>query len=263
MLPKVRYQGFTLVELLVVIAILAILTGILLPVLMQTREAGRKSACAQNLRQLAVANQLYAHDYDGYYVPAAPEFLRDQRRWFGTRNREGRFEPRNGPLVPYMKDGGALRRCPSFETTVGFDIGTGGYVYNDVGVGSRLWFIGYTEGLPAYDGSLAEWEIGKPAETAMFADGALAITDGLAEYTFLIAPPDVLRRIRNAYYPLDPSVHFRHQGVANVVFVDGHLRTLKMAESTDQSGAYPNANPRANRIGWFAPTTGDTYYDPE
>ncbi len=256
-------RAFTLVELLVVIALIALLAAILMPVLAQAREVGRKSACAQNLRQLALANQLYAQDYDGYYVPAAPEFLRDQRRWFGVRNRQGRFEPRDGPLVPYMKDGGALRRCPSFETPIGFDIGTGGYVYNDVGVGSRLWFIGYTEGLPAFDGSLAEWEIAKPSETAMFADGALAITGGLAEYTFLIAPPDVLRRIPNAYYPLDPSVHFRHHGVANGVFVDGHLRALKMTESVDQSGVYPGANPRANRIGWFAPTQGDTYYDPE
>ncbi len=256
-------RAFTLIELLVVIAIVALLAAILMPVFMQAREQGRQSLCSQNLRQLALANQMYAQDWDGYFVPAAPEFLRDQRRWFGTRNREGRFEPKNGPLVPYLKDGGLLRRCPSFETTVGFDMGTGGYVYNEIGVGSRLWLMGYTPGLPAYDCGLAEWEIRKPAETAMFADGALDIGTGLAEYTFLIAPPEVLRRIPNSYYPLDPSVHFRHHQNANVVFVDGHLRGLKMAESTTRSGAYAGANPQARHIGWFAPTTGDTYYDPE
>lgn len=256
-------RAFTLIELLVVIAIIGILTAILLPVLSQAREQGRQSLCSQNLRQLAIANQLYAQDWNGYFVPAAPDFLSDRRRWFGTRNREGRFEPKDGPLVPYMRDGGSLRRCPSFETSVGFDRGTGGYVYNDVGVGSRLWFIGYTPGLPAFDCGLAEWEIQKPAETAMFAEGALDIGNGLAEYTFLIAPPDVLRRIRNSYYPLDPSVHFRHNGNANVVFVDGHLRPLKMAESVDQSGVYIGANPKASRIGWFAPARGDTFYDPE
>ncbi|GBC90500.1 MAG: DUF1559 domain-containing protein [Fimbriimonadales bacterium] len=256
-------RAFTLIELLVVIAIVALLMAILMPVFLQAREQGRRSLCSQNLRQLALANQMYAQDWEGYFVPAAPEFLRDQRRWFGTRNRQGRFEPKNGPLVPYLKDGGLLRRCPSFDTAVGFDMGTGGYVYNEVGVGSRLWFMGYTAGLPAYDCGLAEWEIRKPAETAMFADGALDIGTGLAEYTFLIAPPDVLRRIPNSYYPLDPSVHFRHNRNANVVFVDGHLRALKMAESTPQSGAYPDANPQAHNIGWFAPTTGDTYYDPE
>ncbi len=256
-------RAFTLIELLVVIAIIAILSAILMPVLAQAREQGRRTVCSANLRQLAIANILYAQDWDGYYVPAAPEFLRDRRRWFGTRNAQGRFTPEGGALTPYLKDGGVIRRCPSFQTEVGFDIGTGGYVYNDVGVGSRVWFIGYTDGLPAYDGSLSDVEILKPAETIMFADGALDIGTGLAEYTFLIAPPDVLRRIPNAFYPLDPSVHFRHNGTANGVFVDGHLRPLKMAQSVRQSGVYPNANPERNQIGWFAPTTGDTYYDPE
>ncbi len=258
-----RAGAFTLIELLVVVAIIAVLSAMLMPVLAQAREQGRRSACSANLRQLATANQLYAQDWDGYYVPAAPEFLRDRRRWFGTRNAQGRFTPEGGALTPYLKDGGVIRRCPSFQTEVGFDLGTGGYVYNDVGVGSRVWFIGYTDGLPAYDSSLSDAEIQKPSETVMFADGALDIGTGLAEYTFLIAPADVLRRIPNAYYPLDPSAHFRHNGVANGVFVDGHLRSLKMAESTPRSGVYPNANPARNRIGWFAPTRGDTYYDPE
>ncbi|MDW8026741.1 MAG: prepilin-type N-terminal cleavage/methylation domain-containing protein, partial [Armatimonadota bacterium] len=136
-----RARAFTLIELLVVIAIIVLLAAMLMPVLARAREQGRRTACINNLRQLTSANLLYAVDWDGYFVPAAPEFLRDQRRWFGVRNRQGRFEPRDGPLVPYMKDGGLLRRCPSFETQVGFDIGTGGYVYNDIGVGTRLWFI--------------------------------------------------------------------------------------------------------------------------
>jgi prepilin-type N-terminal cleavage/methylation domain-containing protein/prepilin-type processing-associated H-X9-DG protein len=256
-------RAFTLIELLVVLAIVAILAAMLMPVLAHASEQGRRTACVSNLRQLTMANSLYAADWDGYFVPAAPEFLRDQRRWFGRRNREGRFEPRHGPLVPYLKDGGLLRRCPSFETQVGFDMGTGGYVYNDIGVGTRLWFMGYTPGLPAYDGSLSEAEIMKPSETAMFADGALDIGSGLAEYTFLIAPPDVLRRVPNAIYPLDPSVHFRHNGVALVAFVDGHVRPLKWGTSVEQSGVYVGANPAAHQIGWFPPVMGDTYYDPE
>jgi len=260
---KGLHRAFTLVELLVEVAILVLLVALLMPVFAQAREQGRRILCVSNLRQLTQANLLYAADWGGYFVPAAPEFLRDQRRWFGVRNWEGRFEPRDGPLVPYMKDGGLLRRCPSFDTQVGFDIGTGGYVYNDIGVGTRLWFMGYTPGLPAYDGSLSEAEIAKPAETAMFADGALDIGTGLAEYAFLIAPPDVLRRVPNAFYPLDPSVHFRHEGTAQVSFVDGHVRALKMGTSVGQSGFYMGANPAQRRIGWFPPITGDTYYDPE
>ena len=63
-------RGFTLIELLVVIAIIALLMAILMPALNRAREQGKRTACLNNLRQLAMGWILYADDSDDKIVHA-------------------------------------------------------------------------------------------------------------------------------------------------------------------------------------------------
>jgi prepilin-type N-terminal cleavage/methylation domain-containing protein/prepilin-type processing-associated H-X9-DG protein len=70
--PDQHRQGLTLVELLVVIAVLAILTALLLPAVQAAREAARRSNCAVNLKQIALATSNYADVWGA--LPAGVQF---------------------------------------------------------------------------------------------------------------------------------------------------------------------------------------------
>lgn len=63
--------GFTLTELLVVIAILAIILAMLMPMVSSAMGMARGLRCTSNMRQFGMANIAYAHDYEGWSVPAS------------------------------------------------------------------------------------------------------------------------------------------------------------------------------------------------
>lgn len=83
--PKTRW-AFTLIELLVVIAIIAILAGMLLPSLGKAKEAGRRIACVNNLRQLALSMTMYADDNEGRYPVRSGVVRWPHRLWDGYKD---------------------------------------------------------------------------------------------------------------------------------------------------------------------------------
>jgi prepilin-type N-terminal cleavage/methylation domain-containing protein len=94
-------RAFTLIELLVVIAIIAILAAILFPVFAQAREAARKSACLSNMKQIGLASNMYATDYDELIVPSNMGNVGATVSWPSL-------------LHPYVKNEGIFV-CPSGE----------------------------------------------------------------------------------------------------------------------------------------------------
>lgn len=260
--------GFTMVELLVVIAIIGILASVLLPVLARARQQARSVQCVNNLRQLYLANSMFAAEHDGHYVPAAPDLDTNGGglvRWHGARTTtQDDFDPMQGPLAEYLPDR-RIKECPVFfefrgreDVLNAFESGTGGYGYNAAYIGGTTYAEDFPDSLRK--GTL-DARVRLPSETIMFVDAAIPQDGYIVEYGFAEPP-----FFATAEHPhgnatwgyASPSIHFRHHGRANVLWADGHVSSEKFGWTT-HANIYNGKN-AAWGIGWFGPQT-NYYFD--
>ena len=248
-----KERGFTLIELLVVIAIIGILAALIFSAIQSIREGGNATQCTNNLRELASANLRYAGEHEGRFCPAQEPG--NKTRWHGVRTSiNATFDPTKGPLAPYLGTEARVKLCPTFRDAIkgsgSFENGSGGYGYNAVYVGGtppNKWIGEIIANLP------------NPARTVMFADCALSRDNGVQEYPFA-EPWQWVSPAGKLSGPLSPSIHFRHNGRANVAWCDGHVT----AESPSKLGGknYYGGDDTKQKIGWFGPDENNGYWNP-
>jgi len=116
-------QGFTLIELLVVIAIIAVLLAILQPALSKDKQVSRRLSCQANLKQIAIAWNMYLDDHNGrFYQKATGHYT--YGGWAGESNPD-----KVRPLNPYLslpETGASITetkvfKCPSDDGRLATD----------------------------------------------------------------------------------------------------------------------------------------------
>ena len=237
-------SGFTLIELLVVIAILA---AILFPVFAQAREKARQASCMSNLRQIGLAMMQYTQDSDETMFPWLEYTASTLNFWDGMvdfGSGPPKYEPGKGLLQPYMKNI-QIQDCPTAAGLVEplpFDVSKGLPIWTAYGPNMNLFpnNAGTYVGLPMA-------EIQASSDTVFLADAAefnYNTPRGLTRTNILRAPSQG-----------SSNLHGRHNGMANVLWVDGHVKSLKPTPptSTDGSGNTVAAY-AANNLGDLKPS---------
>jgi len=265
-----RMKGFTLVELLFVMAIVGLLLGITIPGVRMALYHADKTKSVSNIRQLAVANNLYAAEH-GHYAPWGN--LQNNVRWHSARTANG-FDARGGYLSPYLAEEGEVLRCPVFDkwdSSPGgesFDEGAGGYGYNAAYLGGRPSLLGRSAPAGGSRGSYVPWwTVGNPvnqvpraSEVVMFASTAIARGGGLVE-TDEAAPYRSLTP-GGLGQRMTPTVHFRFKGDALVAWADGRVSLEPPNEEVANDWSVYGENNEEYRLGWFGPMEWNGYWNP-
>lgn len=211
--PKFRKRtpAFSLMELLIVVAIIGILAAVLFPVAKLALNAGKRTTCTANLRQIGVAQNLYSSENGNLFTPnrvdepgATVFWCQQLLPYLGLPRIGWPAPPPNSPTFwcpaaktaypgdPKGYDSTYVQRCSYSQ-----NIELGGSISSSAG------------NLPTARRSSVQ----KPSRMVLVADGVAVNFNGST-----VDPPSS----RGAY---------RHDQSINLLFVDGHVETSKAPAS--------------------------------
>ena len=214
--------GFTLIELLVVIAIIAILAAILFPVFAKVREKARQTSCASNEKQIGLAFQQYVQDSDEQFPVISAVGNGLASNWAQE-------------LYPYIKSTGVFK-CPSNPNANAFTMGNAS---NPSLNGAPPIPVSY-----AYNYHIAN-SYDQNSHTDVGASGVPSVLASIDSPSSKILTIESLREYGSGFYDWTDADSWSrdgrgfsgHTGLWNVLFVDGHVKSLRPTQTMSAPGA--------------------------